>query len=171
MIFAVTNQKKELPVIRAYSSFTDMQKQFPAKAKDAVKIYKQICDYDDALMRKLGVKELQADEAGMVQFLTDKLSKGGKLYTIELNDTVVGIGVVIKALYENCWVLSLFGVEARSRGKGYGKTLLQSIVKEYSSSHIDMMLRVVATNTIALRLYESCGFKTEITKVLVCKAK
>ena len=157
--------------VKFYESFTNIQKQFPGKAKDIVKIYKQICDFDDALMKKMGVNEPQADEAGMIQFLTNKIKNGGKIYTIEINDVVIGIGVVIKALYENCWVLSLFGIDARYRGKGYGRALLEYIVNEYTSHNIDMMLRVVSTNTVALRLYESCGFKTEITKVLVCKHK
>lgn len=157
--------------VKTYDSFIDIQKQFPSKAKDIIKIYKQICDYDDALMRKMGVREPPADEAGMIQFLTNKIKNGGKVYTIEINDVVIGIGVVIKSLYENCWVLSLFGIEVHYRGKGYGRALLEFIVNEYTSSNMDMMLRVVSTNTAALRLYESCGFKTEITKVLVCKAR
>lgn len=40
-------------LVKFYESFTNIQKQFPSKAKDIVKIYKQICDFDDALIRKM----------------------------------------------------------------------------------------------------------------------
>ncbi|WP_057912188.1 GNAT family N-acetyltransferase [Peribacillus muralis] len=57
------------------------------------------------------------------------------------------------------WIYG-FSIFPEFQGKGIGKKVLKKVVTEQSQHGYDIFLEVEATNEHALRLYESCGFKT-----------
>jgi mycothiol synthase len=57
-----------------------------------------------------------------------------------------------------------FGVSQEERGKGYGRAILQQAMEiARANGHPRIYLEVDADNTVARRLYESCGFQTTTT--------
>lgn len=57
------------------------------------------------------------------------------------------------------WIYG-FSILPKYQGKGLGRKALKKIVAEQCQLGYDIFLEVEATNDHALRLYESCGFKT-----------
>ncbi|WP_244923530.1 GNAT family N-acetyltransferase [Peribacillus butanolivorans] len=57
------------------------------------------------------------------------------------------------------WIYG-FAIFPEYQGKGLGRKVLKKIVAEQRQLGYDIFLEVEATNDYALRLYESCGFKT-----------
>lgn len=165
--------KPAAEVVNQYTDFAALQKSDPTKSKAIISVYKQICDYDDMLIEKLGLHTTPADEVGLVQFLTAKLSRfNGVIYTVEVEGIVVGIAAVMDAMdMKDSVYLSLLGIDKKYRGKGYGRALLEYVVETYKAQKKSLIVRVVSNNAAAVSLYNSCGFKIEWSKVLVCKNK
>ncbi|MGG3498509.1 GNAT family N-acetyltransferase, partial [Peribacillus simplex] len=57
------------------------------------------------------------------------------------------------------WIYG-FSILPEYQGKGLGRKVLKKVVAEQCQLGYDIFLEVEATNEHALRLYESCGFKT-----------
>ncbi|MFS0602278.1 GNAT family N-acetyltransferase [Peribacillus frigoritolerans] len=57
------------------------------------------------------------------------------------------------------WIYG-FSILPKYQGKGLGRKALKKVVAEQCQLGYDIFLEVEATNEHALRLYESCGFKT-----------
>jgi len=79
---------------------------------------------------------------------------------IYLDDEAVGVALLARRGWTSR--LAAMSIVPGSRGRGVGRTAMNLIISEASSrGDRSMTLEVIETNAPAVRLYESCGFKTQ----------
>ena len=90
--------------------------------------------------------------------IIDKIASQKCLFTLTLNDTVIGCGL---GVVEDKFV-GLFDIviDQQYRNHGFGKILIENILKWGKSKGADnAYLQVLADNAPTIRLYEKVGFK------------
>ncbi|NPB04231.1 MAG: GNAT family N-acetyltransferase [Thermotogae bacterium] len=80
---------------------------------------------------------------------------GGRIFVAYTGKTVLG-GAFLRRLTDRIWELTMIGVYEEFRGKGVGKKLMETILKEVKG---DIHLHVECKNRIAIALYEFFGFR------------
>lgn len=84
-------------------------------------------------------------------------------YIIELNEQSIGYFRLSNHSVENKNIYIGADISIEYKGRGYGKAayieFIPFLFKEYDLNKIS--LEVLATNTVAISLYEKLGFKTE----------
>jgi ribosomal protein S18 acetylase RimI-like enzyme len=101
-----------------------------------------------------GMSEKQAQE---MQKSISENSSDQKLI-IEVEGRIAG-KMRVSELNGEAWIYG-FAVYPELRGKGIGRKALSKVVKMEQQKVLPIFLEVEAKNAHALRLYESCGFKT-----------
>jgi len=79
-------------------------------------------------------------------------------YLIEAEGRIVG-KIRISELNDEAWIYG-FAIFPEFRGKGIGRKVLTKVVKMEHAKGLPIFLEVEAKNARALKLYESCGFKS-----------
>lgn len=101
-----------------------------------------------------GMSEKQAQE--MRKRISENSSDQNLI--IEVEGRIAGKMRVSK-LNGEAWIYG-FAIYPELRGKGIGRKALSKVVKMEQQKGLPVFLEVEAKNAHALRLYESCGFKT-----------
>lgn len=101
-----------------------------------------------------GENEEQARE--FLQLISEQSSD--QRFIIEVEGNIVG-KMRVSELNGEAWIYG-FAVYPELRGKGIGRKALTNVVVVESQKGLPIFLEVEAKNTNALKLYESCGFKS-----------
>lgn len=116
-------------------------------------------DEDDAFQIQLDVDCFQFTYNDAEQFHHRlKTDPNHQYYMIEYNGERVG---KIRVFHDrkDAWIYS-FAILPSMQGKGIGKKALLNVILNEKNLGYRIFLEVDATNTNALKLYETCGFKT-----------
>jgi ribosomal protein S18 acetylase RimI-like enzyme len=111
-----------------------------------VALSRQVFNYDYEDAKSIITKSLKANNR--------------KQYIAILNDKVIGIGAASFDNYE----ASIFGlgISPKHQGKGFGKELLNLILKDLKKKNMQSVsIEVDSTNKNAFYLYLKCGFEIE----------
>lgn len=91
-------------------------------------------------------------------------SSKSKVFSVRLNDTIIGIAGFDDIVGENQVGTLFIGLgNENKRGKGYGKEAMKLLL-EYGFMNLNfhrIQLNVLEFNEKAINLYEKCGFKKE----------
>jgi len=79
-------------------------------------------------------------------------------YVIEIEQQVVG-KIRVQHLDEEAWIYG-FAIFPTFQGKGIGRKALKRVIREQHALGYPIFLEVETKNGNALKLYQSCGFKT-----------
>lgn len=103
------------------------------------------------------------------RFLTERSSlfeaplKFGLLY----DNTTVAAALAMRSGRQT-WIIETLGVKSQYREKGLGKLLLVHVINYLKDRKANsIVISVNATNTPALRLYESLGFKEQEARIFL----
>lgn len=79
-------------------------------------------------------------------------------FVVEENGEVVGY-IGAQSLLDEGEIL-LVAVDKNSRGKGYGKRLVETVMQNFKSNGVEkLFLEVRKSNAVAISCYERCGFE------------
>lgn len=104
-------------------------------------------------------KQLFTSAWGYDDFLYEmKDNQFAYYYVLEDQNQIIGyVGLWI--MYEQSQITTI-GVHQKNQGYGYGKKLLEAMIKKACQHQCDIMsLEVRVSNRVAIGLYESCGFE------------
>ena len=120
------------------------------------KVYKQaVFDFTKDCFSELG-KSFEPD--GRHSFYNDIENEFIAFYIGLEDDTVIGT-VALKRLYDDTAELKSLYLSKEHRGKGFGKKLLDTVIKKASKEGIKyIVLDSMSKYKAALHLYESVGF-------------
>jgi ribosomal protein S18 acetylase RimI-like enzyme len=116
-------------------------------------------DDDDELQIQLDVDCFQFPYADAEQFHHRlKADPNHHFYMIEYDGKTIG---KIRVFHDrkDAWIYS-FAITPSMQGKGIGKKALSNVVLNEANHGYRVFLEVDSTNTNAMKLYETCGFKT-----------
>lgn len=153
--------KAFLQIIPCSYSFTEYQMKWEEK---------ELPDYEDVTLRlatpidldleiQLDVQCFDFEENGARDYnVRIKEENTEQFYIIESEGNAVGKMRVGHSDGE-AWIYG-FAVLPQFQGKGIGRKALSNVIKKEHEDGFSIFLEVEAKNANALRLYESCGFKT-----------
>ena len=84
------------------------------------------------------------------------------LYMLFKTNILIGFILIIDGDYKNTIYISEFVIDEKFRSRGYGRLLLEKVIKliKNKNKKIDtLLLGVLASNKIAVKMYERNGFK------------
>jgi ribosomal protein S18 acetylase RimI-like enzyme len=164
LLNAPTNSSSAKGFLRTVTSeyaFTEYQMQWQKKElcySDEVSIRPSTSD-DLETEILLDIKCFGLDEEGAREFnLQMRQYQSEEFYIIEQEGQTVG-KIRVSHLNEEAWIFG-FCVYPEYQGKGIGRRVLTNIVLTEHQKGFPIFLEVEANNANALRLYESCGFKS-----------
>ncbi|MBT2217327.1 GNAT family N-acetyltransferase [Virgibacillus dakarensis] len=87
-----------------------------------------------------------------------KKDKDQEFYIIDLDGIVIG---KIRVAHHNdeAWIFG-YCIAPEHQGKGYGKQILLKVIKQEREKGYPLFLEVETKNDHALKLYETCGFRS-----------
>ncbi|MGE8203313.1 GNAT family N-acetyltransferase [Heyndrickxia sp. NPDC080065] len=85
-----------------------------------------------------------------------------EFYLIEADQQKVG-KIRVQHLNDEAWIYG-FAIFPDYQGRGFGRKALKKIIRDEYQKGFPIFLEVETTNSNALRLYESCGFKTVVSQ-------
>lgn len=119
---------------------------------------KKRCDIQNNIFKKDGRTPLALEDIYFDQCQNYYFEKG--CFFIKLKDFIIGYGQII--INEGIPVIVNFGILDSFRGKGYGKFFLLFLLSKAKEINFkEIFIGVDSSNTIALNLYKSVGFKIE----------
>lgn len=128
----------------------------------------QIGEANDGFNASLGFKmKLGGEASNSKQMFVNYIKRCKVIYIIKDDVCPLGMCTVMPAEFDQSLFISQFGINKKFRRRGLGKMLMNHIVQDLSK--YNLLLRVSSVNTAALALYASCGFTTEVSKVLAKK--
>ena len=86
--------------------------------------------------------------------VADIRQSDGKFYGLWLQDTLAA-ALELEIIEQQCWIQSLVVMPSCFR-RGYGRSLLQEILRRYN--RIESRVQTGANNTAAIKLYQGLGF-------------
>lgn len=97
-------------------------------------------------------------EDGIKIKLTSDISNALKIYIIKIKNNIIGFASIKKETENNIVIHKIY-IRDNCRGNGYGKNLINNIIKDYHNNNIK--LSVLTKNINAINFYKSLGFKDE----------
>ena len=96
--------------------------------------------------------------------ILDSLGNKRSLYCAIENDALLGYAVLKYTKDSSAVTVEIIGVDEKYRGKGYGKALLNEVLKQAFSDHSIKTVNLVVENlnTNAMSLYYSFGFELDV---------
>jgi ribosomal protein S18 acetylase RimI-like enzyme len=110
-----------------------------------------------------------SDQAGAENFITERMAKNESvIFVVEDNAQVVGFAQLYPSFssvsLKRLWILNDLFVNFEHRGKGAAKALLSSCAEFAKSTGArGLTLKTAHDNTTAQKLYESLGWKKDVT--------
>jgi len=101
----------------------------------------------------------------------DAIGKDREIFCVlDERSAFVGYGILKRYTNSSHATAEIFGVDEKSRGKGYGwavlNTVLDCALNKYDADTVDLI--VDKLNTHARELYYSCGFKLTVENAAYC---
>lgn len=111
----------------------------------------------DDLTHVIAVEKKAYTHPWTLGIFRDCLRVGYKCWVVELDNKIIGYGVVMIAAGES-HILNLC-IHPEYQGNGYGRVLLHFLIEQAQKAASDMvLLEVRESNKTAIALYESSGF-------------
>ena len=118
---------------------------------------------DKAMVSSQAKKTKKEERMWLLSILKNIKKKEGVYLVVEMNGKIVGNAAVERHKEPAKKHVGEFGIMLRkeARGKGIGEKLLRCVIEEAKKvlKVKIITLEVMASNKVALHLYEKCGFK------------
>lgn len=115
----------------------------------------------DILVRLCSTSFDDPDERRREQVTTWLSEPNQRFYIGQLGEQVIGI--LRAAFFDKTIYLNTFSIQPAFRGRGFGRQVLEGVVRDLLAESKAVRIEVETDNDRALSLYHSCGFKPIIT--------
>jgi ribosomal protein S18 acetylase RimI-like enzyme len=87
-------------------------------------------------------------------------NRGSGCLVATLENRVVGFLAIVETTFPHpARIIDLIGVDAKSQGRGVGRTLVDTFIREASGHATRLEVGTQVANAPSVRLYENCGFR------------